>query len=110
MKKFLVNAFSLQMISNVTTATQVICTSPATTEEVAALAQSGELVSAVGHPDTAAVLSTMLGAPVECKRVNVTLNSDDVLYVAQVLGGRLPEGATTLPEGFRMAFIRVSLQ
>lgn len=33
----------------------------------------------------------------------------DTLYVGQVVGGRLPEGATTLPDGFEIKFIRVEI-
>ena len=62
-----------------------------------------DVVSAVGHPDTAAVL----GVP--CNRMNVRLEKGDTLYVAQLTGGRLPEGCTTLPEGFSFTFVKVTL-
>lgn len=61
------------------------------------------LTSAVGHADTAAVLG------VECNRVNVSLKPGDIAYVAQLQGGRLPEGATTLPDGFSFKFIKVEV-
>lgn len=61
------------------------------------------LVSCVGHADTAAMLG------VEMRRVSVTLQPGDVLYVAQLAGGRLPEGCTTLPEGFRFEWIKVEI-
>lgn len=54
-----------------------------------------EIISAVGHADTAAVL----GLPMN--RVNISLSSGDVILIAQLLGGRLPEGSTTLPDGFK---------
>ena len=62
------------------------------------------LQSAIGHADTAAVL----GVPMA--RINVTLKKGDVAYVAQLQGGRLPEGATTLPEGFSFRFLRVEVR
>lgn len=62
-----------------------------------------DAVSAVGHPDTAAVL----GVP--CNRTNVHLEKGDTLFVAQLTGGRLPEGCTTLPEGFSFTFVKVTL-
>ena len=62
------------------------------------------LQSCVGHADTAAVLG------VEMRRVSVTLQVGDVLYVAQLRGGRLPEGSTTLPEGFGFDWIRVEVE
>jgi len=67
-------------------------------EEVAELPEG--LQSAVGHVDTAAVLG------VDMRRVHVTLKSGDVFYVAQLVGGRLPEGSTELPEGFGFKFFK----
>jgi hypothetical protein len=88
------NAFSLQMLAE----------TPATIdiEEVAELPEG--LESAIGHADTARVL----GLP--HNRVNVVLYPGDILYVAQLQGGRLPEGATTLPEGFSFKFLRVNVR
>lgn len=60
-------------------------------------------VSIVGHADTAAVL----GVPFN--RASVTLAEGDVLWVAQLMGGRLPEGATSLPEGFALQWVEVRL-
>lgn len=91
--QFLLNAFSLQMVD-------VPC--DVTFTEVDSL-PSG-LTSAVGHPDTAKVLG------VECNRVNVHLSKGDVAYVAQLMGGRLPEGCTTLPKGFTFKFIKVEVK
>ena len=95
MSNYLLNAFSLQMLQGDATVrfTEVDRTS---------LDLSG-MVSAVGHADTAAVLG------VDCNRVNVTLSRGDTAYVAQLVGGRLPEGATTLPEGFSFRFIKVDV-
>ena len=61
------------------------------------------LTSAIGHQDTANVL----GVPMN--RVNVHLSKGDVAYVAQLMGGRLPEGSTTLPDGFTFKFIKVTI-
>ena len=91
---FLLNAFSLQMLQDF----------PATVrfEEVEKLPEG--LESAVGHQDTANVL----GVP--CNRINVTLKKGDVAFVAQLQGGRLPEGSTTLPEGFSFKFLKVIVE
>ena len=89
---YLLNAFSLQMVD-------VPCT--VYFEEVDALPDG--LTSAIGHQDTANVL----GVPMN--RVNVHLTKGDVAYVAQLQGGRLPEGATTLPDGFSFKFIKVNV-
>ena len=71
-------------------------------EEVESLPEG--LTSAIGHADTAAVL----GVPMN--RINVKLNSGDVAFVAQLVGGRLPEGSTSLPEGFKFKFIKVTVE
>ena len=89
---FLLNAFSLQMISG-------NCTIKVT--EVDSLPNG--LTSAVGHKDTANVLG------VEMNRVNVKLNVGDTAYVAQLTGGRLPEGCTSLPQGFKFIFYKVDI-
>lgn len=86
---YLLNAFSLQMVD-------VPCT--VCFEEVDALPKG--LISAIGHQDTA----NILGVPMN--RINVHLSKGDIAYVAQLQGGRLPEGATTLPDGFSFKFNR----
>ena len=91
---YLLNAFSLQMISEFPSNVKF--------EEVETLPNG--LVSAIGHQDTANVL----GVPMN--RVNVSLSKGDVAYIAQLQGGRLPEGATTLPNGFTFKFIKVSIE
>lgn len=91
---YLLNAFSLQMISEFPTNVKF--------EEVDTIPNG--LVSAIGHQDTANVL----GVPMN--RLNVSLSKGDVAYIAQLQGGRLPEGATTLPNGFTFKFIKVSIE
>lgn len=99
-KIYMSNAFSLQMVN----AGDVIKTSPAFPEEI-----PENVVSCIGHSDTAVVLSSILGREVKVNRVSIHLEEGDVLYVAQLQGGRLPEGATTLPEGFAFTFIKVEV-
>lgn len=89
---YLLNAFSLQMVS-------LPCS--VSFEEVDHLPEG--LESAIGHQDTANVL----GVPMN--RCNVSLKKGDTAYVAQLTGGRLPEGSTTLPAGFAFKFIKVSV-
>ena len=91
-KSFLLNAFSLQMVDT-----------PCTVSFTEVDSLPNGLVSAVGHADTANVLG------VECNRMNVKLNKGDVAFVAQLMGGRLPEGSTTLPKGFKFKFIKVEV-
>jgi len=100
MKKFLTNAFSIQMLQR---------GGVVRFEEIDATKVPSDVTSAVGHADTAAVLSEVLGFTVPMNRVNVTLDENTEIYVAQLVGGRLPEGATTLPEGFSFKFYRVTI-
>ena len=80
-------------------------------EEVSDLEEikNTETVSAVGHPDTAAVISDLLGKEVLPNRISISLGKGDVLYVAHLVGGRLPEGCKTLPDGFKMEFYKVTI-
>lgn len=91
-KSFLLNAFSLQMLEGDATVKFT---------EVSELPEG--LTSAIGHQDTANVL----GVPMN--RVSITLKRGDTAFVAQLQGGRLPEGSTTLPEGFSFKFIKVEV-
>jgi len=100
MKKFLTNAFSIQMLEN---------GGVVRFEEIAPEEIPADVISAVGHIDTAAVLSDLLGFPVSMNRMNVALDENTELFVAQLVGGRLPEGSTTLPEGFSFKFYRVTV-
>ena len=87
---YLLNAFSLQMLQDFP------CNVSFT--EVDSLPEG--LESAIGHKDTANILN------VPMNRANVALQKGDIFYVAQLQGGRLPEGATMLPEGFSFKFIK----
>jgi hypothetical protein len=83
--RYIANAFSLQMVP--ADLLSLVRMRPGVRPNV------HTCTSVVGHADTAAVL----GVPMN--RASVTLDVGDVVYVAQLKGGRLPEGATTLPEG-----------
>ena len=94
---FLLNAFSLQMLEGDAT----VRFSEVSRDEV--FSTGHRLVSAIGHQDTANVLG------VEMNRINITLKKGDVAFVAQLQGGRLPEGSTTLPKGFSFKFFKVEV-
>lgn len=102
---YLGNAFSLQMLNPDKVNTVVV--SPLTVQEVKKLLT--EFTSVVGHQDTASVLSASLGINIPMNRINISLIPGDVLIVAQLTGGRLPEGSTTLPDGFEFKFLKVVL-
>ena len=105
----LLNAFSLQMLSvEEETVVKVKPVSVNLAKEL--FAKNGGLESAVGHADTANVLADMFKMPVPFQRSNVKLDKGEMAVVAQVVGGRLPEGATTLPEGFKMVLLLVEIK
>lgn len=87
--KYVCNAFSPQMI---TEDNYILKVKTITEDEFNNI--KANTPSAVGHPDTARVLG------VEFNRCNVKLNVGDAIAVAQLQNGRLPEGCTSLPEGF----------
>ena len=93
--EYICNAFSLQMIDWSNKDEVVI-----RIKKVEKPSFEG-MVSAVGHADTARVLG------VEPNRINVKMSENDIITVAQVMGGRLPEGATELPDGVTMDFFKV---
>lgn len=101
---FLLNAFSLNMIvGNADIAVREI------TKDVAA-SLAADCTSAVGHADTAAVFSNVLGVEIPCNRVTVALKEGDVALVGQYSGPRLAEGATTLPEGATIKWVVVAVK
>lgn len=100
MKRFLTNAFSIQMLLE----PAIVRFEEITPEEIPA-----DVMSAVGHADTANVLSDLLGFEVPMNRTSITLDTETELFVAQLIGGRLPEGSTSLPEGFQFKFFRVRI-
>jgi len=98
------NAFSLQMLDG----DQTVQIRNISLSAARYFADRG-LVSAIGHPDTAAVVSGQLGVDLPVNRVNVALTEGNSIIVAQLTGGRLPEGATTLPAGFEIVYKMVSI-
>lgn len=103
---YLSNAFSLQMLSLDTPST--VRVEPLTLDEVKNMLTNG-FTSAIGHADTANVLTNMLSVDVPMNRISVSLTPQDTLIVCQVVGGRLPEGATTLPQCVTLKFVKVTL-
>ena len=104
---FLSNAFSLQMLDS--DKAQRLEVTPIGKNVVIEILKDNNFKSCIGHADTANVLSEELGFTIEMNRVNVSLTKDDTLIVAQLTGGRLPEGSTTLPDGYQFKFLKVEL-
>ena len=97
------NAFSINML-------QSDCSVSFT--ELGPIAAASHLVvsgitNTIGHPDTDAVVRGMIAANSTLdfdqiphgQRTSVTVEKGDSMIVAQYTGPRLPEGATSLPEG-----------
>ena len=100
---YLSNAFSLQMVD----IGSPILTKELHSYEVRKILSSDNFISCVGHESTANVLSNILELTVPYCRQSIKLGYNDTLIVAQVIGGRLPEGATSLPDGVNIKFILV---
>lgn len=106
-KVYLGNAFSLQMLTDLSSN---IATSPISPEHAKTILKEG-FVSAIGHEATAKALTKVLGLNVEMNRINVKLNKEDVLIVAQYNKGRIDEGTILndlKPEDF--VFINISVK
>ncbi len=67
------------------------------------------LKSCIGHADTAAVISNDLEFELPMNRETVSLQPGQRVIVAQYKGPRLPEGATSLPEGATIDYLWVTV-
>ena len=100
---FILNAFSLNIIvGNADIVVREV------SQKVAAI-RATACTSAVGHADTVAVFSSVLGVEIPCNRATVALKEGDVALVGQYSGPRLPEGATSLPEGAAIKWVVVGV-
>jgi hypothetical protein len=105
----LANAFSIQMLTEISNGWIPVKFQEISIDDVKELLADG-FTSAIGHQDTAAVVSDLLEMDVPANRISVELkNLNDIIIIAQVMGGRLPEGATTIPEGMSIKFIKAQI-
>lgn len=109
MAAYIGNAFSFNMIdTNDLLNGGSIHYTPMTTEEVSFMLNShGDVVSVVGHADTAKLFTKVLGHGIPCNRISLELTKADILIVGQYKGPRLPEGCNELPEGARIDWLMV---
>ena len=70
-----------------------------TLEDAKKVVRVHEFKSVVGHQNTADLFSSTLEFPIHMNRVNISLFPGDEILVGEYSGPRLPEGATSLPEG-----------
>ena len=101
---FILNAFSLNML----TGSATVQVTELFLDQAIDLAYGA--TSAVGHADTAAVFAAVLDQPVACNRASVRLEKGDKALVGQYSGPRLPEGATSLPEGAAIKWFLVAVE
>lgn len=106
MSNLIGNAFSAGMMDNLP---NVVSFSEFSLEEARNWVAENNPSSCVGHADTAALISALLGYEVVMNRVSTSLKAGDRLLIAQYNGARLPEGATSLPEGARLRWILASI-
>lgn len=66
---------------------------------------AGPWESRVGHESTAAIIVERLGVAVEVNRVGSLLRPGDTALIAQYVGPRLAEGATSLPTEARIEWL-----
>jgi hypothetical protein len=100
---FLSNGFSLNMLADPDGCNVKI--TGMTPDEVA----NTPWFSVMGHADTASVVGNAIGVDVPMNRATVALKPGDRLIVAQLHGPRLPEGATTLPDGAVIKFWKLDI-
>lgn len=108
--KYVLNAFSLNMVAAKFPC--MIVVEEVSTEVAAGYVEVGMkdgMLSGVGHADTAAVFTSVLGTTVPMNRITVNLSEGDSVLVGQYVGPRLPEGATTLPEGATIKWLEVTV-
>lgn len=109
MKSFLLNALPGALIPADGALLSITPLQGRDLQDLARAVAKGEVLSAVGHADTAALIGGLLGAPVSMARVSVPpMTAGTRHFVALYQGPRLPEGATTLPAGASVAFYRLS--
>lgn len=96
--KYVANAFSLQMLREPDC---LININRLSEEDFKKL--SFDAYSIIGHKDIADVLG------LEYNRESVKVNPDDIVLVAQLSGGRLPEGATKIPKNRKIEYFCIQI-
>ena len=68
-----------------------------------------ELVSYIGHKDLCTMIKARYGITLPLNRCSNKLHKEEYVIVFQYKGPRLPEGATTLPEGASLKCLLVEV-
>ncbi|MEM4847421.1 MAG: DUF1874 domain-containing protein [Thermosphaera sp.] len=88
--RYLVNAFSLNMLPSLENTTVTLHIKRTSVEEFCREVK-GEIVNAIGHASTVSVINTMCSTDLLPSRIEVKLEDGDELLIFQ-LRTRLPEG------------------
>ena len=102
------NAVSLNMLPPEVQSGGIIFRRLSISEAQRLVHEASEVVSAIGHADTARLVGAQLSIELAPDRRSVVLG-DEYTLVAQYIGPRLPEGATELPSGTRIEYFLVRL-
>jgi len=105
---YIANAISLNMLPPDMQSGGIIFRRITVDEAQRLVREAGQVVSAIGHADTARLVSGQLGIELPSDRRTVVLG-DELMLIAQYVGPRLPEGATELPQGARIEWFLVRL-
>jgi hypothetical protein len=105
---YLTNAFSLNMLDPAQVE-HTIRTARLSLEQAQEIMRANDVVNAIGHADTDAVVRGLLDCPTLAVGSRLSLSAVADLLVAQYSGPRLPEGATALPEGATIIWLRVTV-
>ena len=102
-KILITNAFSLNMLQAfASTIITEELTIPQVKETIA-----GGFESGMGH--STELVSAILGMDIPMNRITNKIQDGESILVAQYVGPRLAEGATELPEGATLKFIKVTV-
>jgi len=104
---YISNAFSLNMLSTHKSTSLFI--NPITKDDAANIAKHTPWISAIGHPDIAAIVSNDLGITIKPDRATIHLNPDDKLLIAQYIGPRLAPGTTKLPDDAKIQYFLITM-
>jgi hypothetical protein len=102
------NVFSLNMFADLQTTGSVITITPLTFYQAARKLDAG-FISAVENTNIARIFTNLLKLHVHPSRATVFLGEGASLIVGQYIGPRLPEGATSLPEGADIRWLLVEV-
>ncbi len=105
---YLSNAFSLSMVPPSCNVAVRPLSLPRAAELLWEAQAQSRLISVIGHRETSDIVSGLIGHPLKSERYSVALRPCDEMLVAQYLGPRLPEGATSLPEGAKIEWRHVT--